>query len=67
MILLNAFITRITIELLENFDIKYTLIKRIDDKKYNNRDALKFNNSKQILIDIINQLKVGKKLLILYP
>jgi hypothetical protein len=66
-ILLDAFITNITIDFLTNLNIDFTLITRINDKSYNNRDAIKFNKSKQMLMDIINQLKAGKKLLIFYP
>ena len=66
-ILLDAFITNITLKFLKNLDIDYTLIKRKDDKSFNNRDAIKFNNSKHMVIDIIKRLKEGKKLLIFYP
>ena len=66
-ILLDAFITNITLEFLKNLGIDFTLIKRKDDKSFNNRDAIKFNNSKHMVIDIIKRLKEGKKLLIFYP
>ena len=66
-ILLDAFITNITIRFLQNLGINYTIIKRINDKSFNNRDAIKFNNSKHMVIDIIKRLKEGKKLLIFYP
>jgi hypothetical protein len=66
-ILLDAFITNITIQFLKNLGINYTIIKRIDDKSFNNRDAIKFNNSKHMIIDIIKRLNEGKKLLIFYP
>jgi len=66
-ILLDAFVTKITIDFLTNLGISFTLVKRKDDKSYNNRDAIKFNKSKHMVIDIIKKLKEGKKILIFYP
>ncbi len=66
-ILLDAFITNITLKFLSNLNIDYTIIKRTNDKSYNKRDAIKFNNSKHMIIDIIKRLKENKKLLIFYP
>ena len=66
-ILLDAFITNITLKFLQNIDIDFTIIKRKNDKSYNKRDAIKFDNSKHMIIDIIKRLKEGKKLLIFYP
>jgi len=66
-VLLDAFITNITIQFLKNLNIDFTIIKRKNEKSYNNRDAIKFNDSNQMTIDIINKLKAGKKLIIFYP
>ena len=66
-ILLDAFITNITLKFLQNIDIDFTIIKRKNDKSYNKRDAIKFDNSNHMIIDIIKRLKEGKKLLIFYP
>ena len=65
--LLDAFITNITLKFFANININYTLIKRKDDLSYNNRNAIKFNQSKHMFIDIIKQLKMNKKLIIFYP
>ena len=45
----------------------YTIIKRKNEKSYNKRDAIKFNDSKHIYFGYINKLKDGNKLIIFYP
>ena len=66
-ILLDAFITRITLDFLRDMNISHTLVKRKNDKSYNNRDAIKYAQKKNMMMDAINQLKAGKKLFIFYP
>ena len=66
-ILLDAFITKITIDFLNDLNINFSLITRKNDKSYNNRVAQKFAQSKNMISDAINQLKLGKKLFIFYP
>ena len=66
-ILLDAFITRISLDFLRDMGISYTLVKRKDDKSYNNRDAIKYAQKKNMMMDAITQLKEGKKLFIFYP
>jgi hypothetical protein len=66
-ILLDAFITKITLDFLTDLNINFSLITRKNDKSYNNRVAQKFAQSKNMIQDAINQLKLGKKLFIFYP
>jgi hypothetical protein len=66
-ILLDAFITRISLDFLRDMNISFTLVKRKDDKSYNKRDAMKYAQKKNMMMDAINELKKGKKLFIFYP
>lgn len=66
-ILLDAFITNTTIQFLKDLNISFTLIKRKNDKSYNNRDAVKYHDRDDLTKDIIKNLRLGKKLMIFYP
>jgi hypothetical protein len=66
-IILDAFITRITLDFLRDIDIKFTLVKRKNDKSYNNRDAIKYAQMNNMIQDAVVQLKQDKKLFIFYP
>lgn len=66
-IILDAFITKITLDFLNDLDIKFTLVKRKNDKSFNNRDAIKYAQENNMINDAVNQLKQGKKLFIFYP
>ena len=65
LILLDAFISKITINFLEDLDINYEVIKRT--KEPQTRDAIIKKDFNSWLSDIIKDLKNNKKLLIFYP
>ena len=67
-ILLDAFITNITIDFLKDLNIQYKIVK----KKYivdiaTERTAIKYNSYYNLLNNLINNIKRGKKCLIFYP
>ncbi len=66
-ILLDAFITNITIKFFQDLNISYTIIKRKNDKSYNNRDAIKYMDKDDLTKDIVKNLRLNKKLCIFYP
>lgn len=65
LILLDAFISKITLNFLDSLDINYEIIKRRNEKS--NRKAVIKKNFNYWLNDIINDLKNDKKLIIFYP
>ena len=66
-ILLDAFITKLTLDFFTSLGIDYTIVKRENDLDFNERVAVKFNKSSHMIADVIKQLKKGKKVLIFYP
>ena len=66
-ILLDAFITNVTLQFFESRKIDMEYYRRIDDKKYNPRTVQKFSQKNHMIHDCITQLKEGKKVLIFYP
>ena len=57
------------LSLLESIQIflefSFTLVKREDDNSYKKRDATKYAQKKNMMMDAINELKKGKKSYIL--
>ena len=66
-ILLDAFITNVTLQFFDSMKIDMEYYRRIDDKKYNPRAVQKFSQKNHMIHDCITQLKEGKKVLIFYP
>lgn len=66
-ILLDAFITNLTLDFLKDLDIKFTLVKRNNDLSYNPREAIEVSKKDKFDNLIINDIKNDKKLLIYYP
>ena len=65
LILLDAFISKISLNFLDSVGIDYEIIKR--EKETSNRTAIIKKNFDHWMRDIINDLKENKKLLIFYP
>jgi phage pi2 protein 07 len=64
-VLLDAFLTKMTTNFLDNLGIDYTIIKKTNE--VNPRKVFKYSNFETITNKIIGDLKDGKKCLIFYP
>ena len=65
LILLDAFVSKITLNFLDNLGIEYEIIKRKNEKS--DRKAILKKDFKYWFNDIIKDLKHNKKLIIFYP
>ena len=65
LILLDAFLSQMTIDFLKSLNIEYTIIKKTNES--NERKIIKYQNFNQIFNKIINNIKQGKKSIIFYP
>jgi hypothetical protein len=65
LILLDAFVSNLTINFLNSLDIEYEIIQR--NEEVNPRQAIIKPNFKHWVYDIVEELKQNKKLIIFYP
>lgn len=65
LILLDAFLSKTTLDFLDSLNIDYTIIKKTTET--NNRKIIKYQNFNQIVNKIINKIKSGNKCIIFYP
>jgi hypothetical protein len=66
-ILLDAFVTNITLQFFRDLGIDFTIVRRKDELSFNKRSAVKYHHHKHLTVDIVKALKAGKKCIVFYP